>query len=88
MSEDEEEKEKKKQPIFLTFKGDEIVVHIRSLKKWSKNEYFDGSRNVYQIVLNHFDMEDTLIEYHSLEVRDVEYDNFMDKMRENDYIFI
>lgn len=86
--EEKDEKKESKQPIFILFKGDEYVIHYRSIKKWNKSEYFNGIRTVYTITLNHFDMEDTIIEYHDEKVRDAEYSNFMDKMRELDYIFM
>ena len=87
MSEESEDQEKK-QPIYIGFKGDETIIHHRSVKKWNRGEYYNGIRNVYTITIHHFDMDDTVMEYFELEVRDVEYSNFMDKMRELGAIFM
>ncbi len=85
---DEESKKESRQPIFLSFKSEEVFIHYRSIKKWSKGEYYNGIRNVYSIVISHFDMEDTIIEYHDEKIRDVEYSNFLDKLKEFDFILM
>ena len=80
--------EDKPSPTFFLFKGDAFVIHYRSVKKWRKGEYFNTIRNVYTIELDHFDNEHTTIEYHDEKARDVEYENFIEKYKEFDYIFM
>ncbi len=85
MANDEEEKPA---PLFFLFKNGETGIHYKAIKEWCKTEYFNGSRNVYQIILQKFDGSETVIEYFDDSVRDVEYENFLDKLREQGYILM
>lgn len=77
-----EEKEQKKPPLFFIFKGQSVALKANSIKKFERNDYYNGSTTVYCIHLYHFDMDDTVIEYTEEDIRDAEYLNLIDKLKE------
>lgn len=81
------EKEKPK-PIFIQFKGDAFAFYLKGIKKWNKNEYFNGTQTVYSIDIYEFDGSETNIEYLDERIRNVEYVNLLDKLKEYGVILV